>query len=230
VTQDHEQSSQGEDHRKEQPSRASDSENTKKQDRVPAKQSAKEGSKSGHTSSSATSPGVPATSNGDKDKSANLKLVALKPTAHLRVTLYNLVSTGYLPERTLVVFREHSAMVTANGTLVPQLKEPDSATLYPWLQSEYDTPSAWATAMVKGTKTGKVAVNGWSAIKVPIQQIPEQCKMFDIRDMTEISLDVLRKRYLADMTEDGSIPTESAPAHEKGNFLNVDNRFSSLCQ
>ncbi|KAG0003697.1 DNA-directed RNA polymerase II subunit RPB7 [Entomortierella chlamydospora] len=143
-------------------------------------------------------------------KSAEMKSPSLKPASQLRVNLYNLVSTGYLPVDTLVVFREHSATVTAKGTLIPQIKEPNAATLYPWLQSEYETPSAWATAMVKGGRTGKVAVNGWSAIKIPLHQLPEIGKMVEGQGLTEVSLDLLRKRYLADLTEDGSTQTESS--------------------
>ncbi|KAF9202581.1 hypothetical protein BGZ49_007273, partial [Haplosporangium sp. Z 27] len=145
-------------------------------------------------------------------KPAELRSPSLKPAAQLRVNLYNLVSTGYLPPDTLVIFREHSAIVTEKGTLIPQIKEPDAATLYPWLQSEYETPSAWATAMVKGGRTGKVAVNGWSAIKVPLQQLPEMNKMLEGQGLTEVSLDLLRKRYLADIAEDGSTQTENGAA------------------
>ncbi|KAF9949429.1 hypothetical protein BGZ72_008788, partial [Mortierella alpina] len=147
----------------------------------------------------------PSTSTADSTngtKSTGSKWQPQKPAAQLRVTLYRLVSTGYLPANTLVVFREHSAIVTATGMLIPQMKEPDAATLYPWLQSEYETPSAWATAMVKGDRTGKVAVNGWSAIKVPIQQDAGLSAMFGDQGTPEVSLDVLRKRYLAEMTED----------------------------
>ncbi|KAF9112100.1 hypothetical protein BGX27_003982 [Mortierella sp. AM989] len=145
-------------------------------------------------------------------KSVDIKSPSLKPAAQLRVNLYNLVSTGYLPAGTLVVFREHSATVTAKGTLIPQIKEPDSATAYPWLQSEYETPSAWATAMVKGGRTGKVAVNGWSAIKIPLEQLPEFSKMLEGQGLTEVSLDLLRKRYLADINEDGFTQAESNTA------------------
>ncbi|KAF9967237.1 Histone-lysine N-methyltransferase setd1a [Mortierella alpina] len=156
-------------------------------------------------------PTSPSTSTADSingTKSTGSKWQPQKPAAQLRVTLYRLVSTGYLPANTLVVFREHSAVVTATGMLIPQIKEPDAATLYPWLQSEYETPSAWATAMVKGDRTGKVAVNGWSAIKVPIQQDAGLSAMFGDQGLPEVSLDVLRKRYLAEMTEDAG-PAES---------------------
>ncbi|KAG0260203.1 Histone-lysine N-methyltransferase 2B [Mortierella polycephala] len=91
------------------------------------------------------------------------------------------------------------------------MKEPDAMTIYPWLQSEYETPSAWATAMVKGGRTGKVAVNGWSAIKIPIQQDATLRAMFDGQSIVEVSLDILRKRYLADMVEGGSGQTEGDP-------------------
>jgi hypothetical protein len=85
------------------------------------------------------------------------------------------------------------------------MKEPDAMAIYPWLQDEYETPSAWATAMVKGGRTGKVAVNGWSAIKVPIHQDPKLSKKYDELGVAEASLDVFRKKYLADMTEDGDL-------------------------
>jgi len=147
------------------------------------------------------SPSLPTTSHSTTKKSAGLKSPTAKPAAQLRVTLYNLVSNGYLPAESLVVFREHSAIVTAKGTLIPQMKEPDAMVIYPWLQDEYETPSAWATAMVKGNRTGKVAVNGWSAIKVPIQQDTELSKTYD--GVTEVPLDVFRKKYLSDITYDG---------------------------
>ncbi|KAF9346527.1 Histone-lysine N-methyltransferase 2B [Mortierella sp. AD094] len=127
-------------------------------------------------------------------KSAEMKSPSLKPASQLRVNLYNLVSTGYLPVDTLVVFREHSATVTAKGTLIPQIKEPDAATLYPWLQSEYETPSAWATAMVKGGRTGKVAVNGWSAIKIPLHQLPEISKIKKRKRHVTASADTIELR------------------------------------
>ncbi|KAG0321691.1 Histone-lysine N-methyltransferase 2B [Dissophora globulifera] len=152
----------------------------------------------------------------NSSKSTDMKSPSLKPAAQLRVNLYNLVSTGYLPANTLAIFREHSAIVTAKGTLIPQYKDTDTIELHPWLQNEYETPSAWATAMVKGGRTGKVAVNGWSAIKIPIQQVPELSKMFEGQGLTDVSLDVLRKRYLADMTEDGAQPDSSSTQSGKG--------------
>ncbi|KAF9191872.1 hypothetical protein BGZ51_006592 [Haplosporangium sp. Z 767] len=152
----------------------------------------------------------PSSSTVESSKSTLLSPM-LKPASQLRVTLFNLVSTGYLPANTLAVFREHSAIVTAKGTLIPQMKEPDAMTIYPWLQSEYETPSAWATAMVKGGRTGKVAVNGWSAIKIPIQQDATLRAMFEGQGVFEVPLDILRKRYLADMVEGGPGQTESDP-------------------
>ncbi|KAF9434786.1 hypothetical protein BGZ76_007407 [Entomortierella beljakovae] len=140
-------------------------------------------------------------------KSNEIKSPSLKPASQVRVTLHNLVSAGYLPTGTLVLFREHSALVTIKGTLIPQINESDIS-LYPSLQSEYETPSAWATAMVKGCRTGKVAVNGWSAIKISLQQLPEMSKMFEGQGLTEISLDVLRKRFLADVAEDDNTHAE----------------------
>ncbi|KAF9928486.1 hypothetical protein FBU30_002335 [Linnemannia zychae] len=152
------------------------------------------------------SPSIITTGHSSK-KSAGLKSPTMKPASQLRVTLYNLVSNGFLPAETLVVFREHSAVITAKGTLIPQMKEPDAMAIYPWLQEEYDTPSAWATAMVKGGRTGKVAVNGWSAIKVPIHQDAELSKKYEDLGVAEASLDVFRKKYLAEITEDGDSPT-----------------------
>ncbi|KAF9941419.1 hypothetical protein BGZ65_003518 [Modicella reniformis] len=70
--------------------------------------------------------------------------------------------------------------------------------------------------MVKGGRTGKVAVNGWSAIKIPIQQIPNLINLLDSREITEIPLDVLRKRYLADLADDDPVPAESTSSQEKG--------------
>lgn len=153
------------------------------------------------------SPSLPTASHSSSStkKSAGLKSPTMKPASQLRVTLYNLVSNGYLPAETLVVFREHSAVITAKGTLIPQMKEPDAMAIYPWLQEEYETPSAWATAMVKGGRTGKVAVNGWSAIKVPIHQDTELSKKYEGLGVAEASLDVFRKKYLAEMTDDGAL-------------------------
>ncbi|KAG0363700.1 hypothetical protein BG005_008068 [Podila minutissima] len=135
-----------------------------------------------------------------------------KSTPPLRVTLHNLVSTGYLPADTRVIFRDYSATVTARGTLIPIYTEDNWATLFPWLQGEYETPSAWATAMVKGARTGKVAVNGWSAIKVKIQQHSALAEMFSGQGSPEVSLDVLRKRYLTDMVYHGSAQAETESA------------------
>ncbi|KAG0360431.1 hypothetical protein BC939DRAFT_464001 [Gamsiella multidivaricata] len=199
LAQERARSSQSEDCHQNQPGRLSDPETTTRQGHVSTKHSSKADSRNGAGSSSTGNP-------------IDFKLPTLKPAAQLRVNLYNLVSTGYLPADTLAVFREHSAIVTAKGTLIPQFKEPDAMTLYPWLQAEYETPSAWATAMVKGGRTGKVAVNGWSAIKIPIQHVPELNKMFEGQGLTEVSLDVLRKRYLADMTEEDSAHAEGASA------------------
>ncbi|CAO3575150.1 unnamed protein product [Mortierella alpina] len=172
-------------------------------------------------------PTSPSTSTADSingTKSSGSKWQPQKPAAQLRVTLYRLVSTGYLPANTLVVFREHSAIVTATGMLIPQMKEPDAATLYPWLQSEYETPSAWATAMVKGDRTGKVAVNGWSAIKVPIQQDAGLNAMFGDQGLPEVSLDVLRKRYLAEMTEDAGPAEDTSGGASKAAVLDRKKR------
>ncbi|KAF9915851.1 hypothetical protein BX616_005224 [Lobosporangium transversale] len=155
----------------------------------------------GH-SKTASAPLAPSTT--ITNKASEIKSPNLKPALQFRVNLHNLVSTGYLPVDTLVMFRDHSAKVTPKGTLVPQIKEPNGASLYPWLQNEYETPSAWATAVVKGARTGKVAVNGWSAIKVPIYQLPEISKTLEGQGLTEVTLDVLRKRFLADAADDGS--------------------------
>jgi len=142
-------------------------------------------------------------------RSNNLRSPTLKPASQQRVNLFNLVSTGYLPANTLAVFREHSALVTEKGTLIPQATGTEPAALVPLLQNEYETPSAWATAMVKAGRTGKVAVNGWSAIKISIHQDEALQTMFAGQGMAEVSLDVLRKRYLADMTDDVSEATEN---------------------
>lgn len=150
-----------------------------------------------------------ATSSGTIGLTANH---TVKLAHQLRVTLHNLVSTGYLPAETRVIFRDHSAIVTAKGTLIPIYSELNCATLCPWLQGEYETPSAWATAVVKGARTGKVAVNGWSAIKVNIHQNPALIKMFSDQGLPEVSLDVLRKRYLTDMMDDGLAQTEIGSA------------------
>ncbi|KAI1318336.1 hypothetical protein EDD11_006849 [Mortierella claussenii] len=163
----------------------SDPETSRRNGYGPAKQSGRAGSRSDSTTVASKS-----------------KPPSLKPATQLRVNLFNLVSKGYLPADTQVIFREHSAIVTAKGTLIPQIKDSNAAVLYPWLQSEYETPSAWATAMVKGARTGKVAVNGWSAIKIPIHQLPDINKVLEGQGLAEITLDVLRKRYLADITED----------------------------
>ncbi|KAF9285221.1 hypothetical protein BGZ68_004051 [Mortierella alpina] len=171
-----------------------------------------------------TSPSISTADSANGTKSPGSKWQPQKPAAQLRVTLYRLVSTGYLPANTLVVFREHSAVVTATGMLIPQLKEPDAATLYPWLQSEYETPSAWATAMVKGDRTGKVAVNGWSAIKVPIQQDAGLSAMFGDQGLPEVSLDVLRKRYLAEMTEDSGQAENTSGSTSKAAVLDRKKR------
>ncbi|KAF9984922.1 hypothetical protein BGZ75_003523 [Mortierella antarctica] len=171
-----------------------------------------------------TSPSTSTADSFNGTKSTGSKWQPQKPAAQLRVTLYRLVSTGYLPANTLVVFREHSAVVTATGMLIPQMKEPDAATLYPWLQSEYETPSAWATAMVKGDRTGKVAVNGWSAIKVPIQQDAGLSAMFGDQGLPEVSLDVLRKRYLAEMTEDSGQAENTGGSASKAAVLDRKKR------
>ncbi|KAG0338527.1 hypothetical protein BG000_003817 [Podila horticola] len=160
------------------------------------------------------------TSSATVSRAAN----AVKSTPQLRVTLYNLVSTGYLPADTRVIFRDYSAIVTARGTLIPVYNEENWATLFPWLQGEYETPSAWATAMIKGARTGKVAVNGWSAIKVKIQQHSVLTEMFSGQRSPEVSLDVLRKRYLTDMKYHGSAQaeTESAMADAGKELVDVD--------
>ena len=54
-----------------------------------------------------------------------------------------------------------------------------------------------------------MAVNGWSAIKISIHQDEALQTMFAGQGMAEVSLDVLRKRYLADMTDDVSEATEN---------------------
>lgn len=164
------------------------------------------------------SPSLPTTSHSSSaiKKSAGLKSPTMKPASQLRVTLYNLVSNGYLPAETLVVFREHSAVITAKGTLIPQMKEPDAMAIYPWLQDEYETPSAWATAMVKGGRTGKVAVNGWSAIKVPIHQDTELSKKYEGLGVAEASLDIFRKKYLAEMTDDGTLAAADDASSGRG--------------
>lgn len=164
------------------------------------------------------------TSSATVSRAAN----AVKSTPQLRVTLYNLVSTGYLPADTRVIFRDYSAIVTARGTLIPVYNEENWATLFPWLQGEYETPSAWATAMIKGARTGKVAVNGWSAIKVKIQQHSVLTEMFSGQGSPEVSLDVLRKRYLTDLKYHGSAQaeTESAMADAgKGKHNDISCKF-----
>ncbi|KAG9070734.1 hypothetical protein KI688_008274 [Linnemannia hyalina] len=164
------------------------------------------------------SPSLPTASQSSSSTKTpvGLKSPTMKPASQLRVTLYNLVSNGYLPAETLVVFREHSAIITAKGTLIPQMKEPDAMAIYPWLQDEYETPSAWATAMVKGGRTGKVAVNGWSAIKVPIHQDSELSKKYEGLGVAEASLDVFRKKYLAEMTDDGALAAADDTSSGRG--------------
>ncbi|KAF9539918.1 hypothetical protein EC957_004847 [Mortierella hygrophila] len=164
------------------------------------------------------SPSLPTASHSSSSTKTpvGLKSPTMKPASQLRVTLYNLVSNGYLPAETLVVFREHSAIITAKGTLIPQMKEPDAMAIYPWLQDEYETPSAWATAMVKGGRTGKVAVNGWSAIKVPIHQDTELSKKYEGLGVAEASLDVFRKKYLAEMTDDGALAAADDTSSGRG--------------
>ncbi|KAF9287862.1 hypothetical protein BGZ88_008418 [Linnemannia elongata] len=172
------------------------------------------------------SPSLPTASHSSSaiKKSAGLKSPTMKPASQLRVTLYNLVSNGYLPAETLVVFREHSAVITAKGTLIPQMKEPDAMAIYPWLQDEYETPSAWATAMVKGGRTGKVAVNGWSAIKVPIHQDTELSKKYEGLGVAEASLDIFRKKYLAEMTDDGTLAAADDASSGRGDRDSLDRK------
>lgn len=162
-------------------------------------------------------------------RSNDLRSPTLKPASQQRVNLFNLVSTGYLPANTLAVFREHSALVTEKGTLIPQATGTEPAALVPLLQNEYETPSAWATAMVKAGRTGKVAVNGWSAIKISINQDVSLQTMFAGQGMAEVSLDVLRKRYLADMTDDVSEATENgASGVGKGNMILSCKRYIGI--
>ncbi|KAG0206941.1 Histone-lysine N-methyltransferase 2B [Mortierella sp. GBA30] len=210
LTQERKRSSRKDDTRHDQTERLSDSESSTRLEDVATRHG---------THSVVNTPSALPSPSPSSSTSATLSATGSKSTgkwhpqksaAQLRVTLYNLVSTGYLPADTLVIFREHSATVTAKGMLIPRMKEPDAATLYPWLQSEYETPSAWATAMVKGDRTGKVAVNGWSAIKVPIEQDATLSAMFGDQGTTEVSLDALRKRYLAEIPEEGTQP-EAAP-------------------
>ncbi|KAG0268245.1 hypothetical protein DFQ27_007213 [Actinomortierella ambigua] len=179
-----------------------------------------------HTSGTTTTTTTTSSSSHHSNINTNTNNTTTTKTgtsAQLRVNLYSLVTRGYLPANITVAFREHCATITPHGTLVPivpphiqhHLQDEEnkegaaasgSVTLYPWLQQEYETPSAWATAMVKGARTGKVAVNGWSAIKVPLHQDPSLVKMYGGQGIHEVSLDVLRKKFLADLA--GSVGEE----------------------
>ncbi|KAG0218746.1 hypothetical protein BGX33_006122 [Mortierella sp. NVP41] len=215
LTQDRMRNGFGETHHTTQASQLSDSEVPSTHEHGTRGQSSKSKRSSVHPPHPSPSLPIACHSTAAK-KSTGLKSPAVKPAAQLRVTLYNLVSAGILPAETLVVFREHSAIITAKGTLIPQMKEPDAMAIYPWLQCEYETPSAWATAMVKGGRTGKVAVNGWSAIKIPIQQDLELAKTYEAQGVAEVSLDAFRKKYLAEIVEDGASPAGGESIAERG--------------
>lgn len=136
------------------------------------------------------------------------------PTPNVRVNLYDLVSSGILAPNTVVTFRDQTATVTSRGTLSPN-QDPDYP-LPPWLQTEFETPSAFATAIVKAGRNVKVAVNGWSAVKVcvPINNSDDSNEdgPGNTDATVDVSLDVLRKRYLKRVTKIGTTTTAVAPA------------------
>ncbi|KAJ1658315.1 hypothetical protein IWQ61_002417 [Dispira simplex] len=114
-----------------------------------------------------------------------------------RVCLLNLVTSGLLNPGCLVNFRNHTALVTPKGTLRPNPDEPLSVEMSP----EYETPSAWATAVCKMGRHGRVAVNGWSSVKVHVH-----CEAFDGRmQQIEVPLDTLRQKYLASTSGDAEM-------------------------
>ncbi|KAJ1967289.1 hypothetical protein IWQ62_001955 [Dispira parvispora] len=114
-----------------------------------------------------------------------------------RVCLLNLVTSGLLNPGWLVNFRNHTALVTPKGTLRPNPDEPLSVEM----STEYETPSAWATAVCKMGRHGRVAVNGWSSVKVHVH-----CEAFDGRmQQIEVPLDTLRQKYLASTSGDAEM-------------------------
>ncbi|KAJ1927784.1 hypothetical protein IWQ60_002643 [Tieghemiomyces parasiticus] len=114
-----------------------------------------------------------------------------------RVCLLNLVHFGLLRPASVVNFRSHTALVTPEGTLRPNPNEPLSLQM----QAEYETPSAWATAVCKMGRHGRVAVNGWSSVKVWVP-----CETFDGQmQRLEVPLDALRQKYLAATSGDAAL-------------------------
>ncbi|KAJ1971632.1 hypothetical protein H4R35_005149 [Dimargaris xerosporica] len=106
-----------------------------------------------------------------------------------RVCLMNLVTAGLLAPASRVSFRSHYAIVSNQGTLRPDPLDPLSPEMLP----EYETPSAWATAVCKMGRHGRVAVNGWSSVKVVVS-----CDQFEsLPHDIEVPLDALRQKYLA---------------------------------
>ncbi|KAJ1974993.1 hypothetical protein H4R34_004507 [Dimargaris verticillata] len=118
-----------------------------------------------------------------------------------RVCLLNLVTAGLLAPASRVSFRNHHAIVSSQGTLRPDPLDPLSPEMLP----EYETPSAWATAVCKMGRHGRVAVNGWSSVKVVVS-----CDQFESlpRDI-EVPLDALRQKYLASTS--GSVELARLP-------------------
>ncbi|RKP33619.1 hypothetical protein BJ085DRAFT_40285 [Dimargaris cristalligena] len=106
-----------------------------------------------------------------------------------RVCLLNLVTSGLLRPHSSVSFRNHTAIVTPAGKLQPNPTEPLSQEMQP----EYETPSAWATAVCKMGRHGRVAVNGWSSVKI---QVACDTEVGPAQHL-EVPLDVLRQKYLA---------------------------------
>ncbi|RUP44026.1 hypothetical protein BC936DRAFT_150040 [Jimgerdemannia flammicorona] len=153
------------------------------------------------------------------------------PTPNVRVNLYDLVSSGVLSPNTIVTFRDQTATVTARGTLSPNqdLNYP----LPSWLQTEFETPSAFATAIVKAGRSVKVAVNGWSAVKVCVPVMNGDDSNEDgpgNADATiDVSLDVLRKRYLNRITKAGAATATSpgAPSNAQEHPRNAWNTVTT---
>jgi hypothetical protein len=87
------------------------------------------------------------------------------PNTTPRVTLAILIERGFFKEDTLVHFRNHFAKVASNGLLYPNSH--DNYKVPSWLLPEYETPSAWATAVARnGNPNAKNACNGWTCVKL----------------------------------------------------------------
>ncbi|KAJ1906450.1 hypothetical protein LPJ71_004288, partial [Coemansia sp. S17] len=138
-------------------------------------------------------------------RKANKERQKQKTAVAGKTSLLDLVTAGLLQAGAVVVCNSwpFSAVVSASGRLDARWTPVPSDFAQPlagaeFMRAEFDTPSAWATAVCRVMRAqqprgsggeSRVAVNGWTACRVKVRE--------GAGEATEITLDTLRRAFTA---------------------------------